>query len=141
MDVFSRFAEAYGRTMSRRCCFGTICSGAAKTPSMRATAAERMVAAIGGAGVDTSRDQRLGRIFSIGPSSATRPSPISTAPKEIERVVGFFRHASQGLEERKQILTLLGLSVAASRRWRILKNPMEKEPTMSRRPGIDQPAV
>ena len=26
----------------------------------------------------------------------------------IERIVGFFRHAAQGLEERKQILYLLG---------------------------------
>jgi predicted Ser/Thr protein kinase len=34
----------------------------------------------------------------------------------IERIVGFFRHASQGLEERKQILYLLGPSAAASRR-------------------------
>jgi predicted Ser/Thr protein kinase len=35
----------------------------------------------------------------------------------IERIVSFFRHAAQGLEERKQILYLLGPSAAASRRW------------------------
>ncbi len=34
----------------------------------------------------------------------------------IERIVGFIRHAAQGLEERKQILYLLGRSAAANPR-------------------------
>ena len=34
----------------------------------------------------------------------------------IERIVGFFRHAAQGLEERKQILYLSALSAAESPR-------------------------
>jgi len=36
----------------------------------------------------------------------------------IERIVSFFRHAAQGLEERKQILYLLVPSVAENRLWR-----------------------
>ena len=75
-----------------------------------ATAAERMVAAIGEPElVDTSKDPRLSRIF------LNRTVRIYPAFKEfygmedaIERIVGYFRHAAQGLEERKQILYLLG---------------------------------
>src|ERR671922_2668518 len=59
--------------------------------------------------VDTSKDQRLGRIF------MNRTVKIYPAFKDfygleetIERIVGFFRHAAQGLEEKKQILYLLG---------------------------------
>lgn len=75
-----------------------------------ASAAERMVAAIGEPElVDTSKDNRLSRIFS------NRTLRIYPAFREfygmedsIERIVGYFRHAAQGLEERKQILYLLG---------------------------------
>ncbi len=75
-----------------------------------ATAAERMVAAIGEPElVDTSKDPRLSRIF------LNRTVRIYPAFREfygmedaIERIVGYFRHAAQGLEERKQILYLLG---------------------------------
>ena len=75
-----------------------------------ASAAERMVAAIGEPElVDTSKDPRLSRIFS------NRTVRIYPAFKEfygmedaIERIVGYFRHAAQGLEERKQVLYLLG---------------------------------
>jgi serine protein kinase len=75
-----------------------------------ATAAERMIAAIGEPElVDTSKDSRLSRIFT------NRTVRMYPAFKEfygmedaIERIVGYFRHAAQGLEERKQILYLLG---------------------------------
>ena len=47
----------------------------------------------------------------------------------IERIVGFFRHASQGLEERKQILYLLGpVGGGKSTVAEILKRLMEQEP-------------
>lgn len=75
-----------------------------------ATAAERMISAIGEPElIDTSKDSRLSRIFS------NRTVRIYPAFREfygmedsIERIVGYFRHAAQGLEERKQILYLLG---------------------------------
>jgi len=75
-----------------------------------ASAAERMIAAIGEPKVvDTSQDQVLGRIFS------NRTIRIYPAFQEfygmedvIEKLVGYFRHAAQGLEERKQVLYLLG---------------------------------
>src|SRR5256714_1221921 len=59
--------------------------------------------------VDAARDCRLGRIF------MNRTLKVYPAFKDfygleetIERIVGFFRHAAQGLEEKKQILYLLG---------------------------------
>ena len=77
---------------------------------MYASTAERMLRAIGEPEfVDTAKDARLGRIF------MNRTLKVYSAFKDfygleetIERIVGFFRHAAQGLEERKQILYLLG---------------------------------
>src|ERR1700748_2149054 len=59
--------------------------------------------------VDTARDPRLGRIF-LNRTMRTYPAFAGFHGMEetIERIVGFFRHAAQGLEERKQILYLLG---------------------------------
>jgi serine protein kinase len=79
-------------------------------PMAYATAAERMVAAIGEPEiVDTAKDARLGRIFmnrtiKIYPAFAEFFGMEDT----VERIVNYFRFAAQGLEERKQILYLLG---------------------------------
>ena len=59
--------------------------------------------------IDTAKESRLGRIFmnrtiKIYPAFADFLGMEET----IERIVGFFRHAAQGLEERKQVLYLLG---------------------------------
>jgi serine protein kinase len=82
----------------------------ANQPLTYASAAERILAAIGEPRViDTSKDDRLGRIFQ------NRTMRVYPAFEEfygmedtIERVVSYFTHAAQGLEERKQILYLLG---------------------------------
>ncbi|ABC91585.1 putative serine protein kinase protein [Rhizobium etli CFN 42] len=59
--------------------------------------------------VDTAKDARLGRIFM---NRTIRVYPAFAGfhgmEETIERIVSFFRHAAQGLEERKQILYLLG---------------------------------
>ena len=81
-----------------------------RDPSAYATAAERMLAAIGEPKLlDTRQDSRLSRIFS------NKVIKIYPAFKDfygmeetIEKIVSFFRHAAQGLEEKKQILYLLG---------------------------------
>jgi serine protein kinase len=76
-----------------------------------ANSAERLLAAIGEPQmIDTAKDPRLGRIFL---NRTMRIYPAFAAgfygmEETIERIVGFFRHAAQGLEERKQILYLLG---------------------------------
>jgi serine protein kinase len=98
---------------------------------MYATAQERMVDAIGEPIlVDTSADERLGRIF------ANRTIKIYPAFSDffgmedtIERIVGYFRYAAQGLEERKQILYLLGpVGGGKSSLAERLKKLMEQRP-------------
>lgn len=75
-----------------------------------ASAAERMTAAIGEPTlIDSSKDSKLSRIFS---NRTVRVYPAFSEfygmEEAIERIVGYFRHSAQGLEERKQILYLLG---------------------------------
>jgi len=100
-------------------------------PMAHATAAERMVAAIGEPEmVDTSRDARLGRVY------MNRTIRIYPAFEEfygmeetIERIVNFFQYAAQGLEERKQILYLLGpVGGGKSSLAERLKVLMERQP-------------
>jgi len=75
-----------------------------------ATSAERMLMAIGEAElVDTRLDPRLSRIFS---NKVLKLYPAFRdfygMEEVIEHIVSYFRHAAQGLEEKKQILYLLG---------------------------------
>ena len=65
----------------------------------------------------------------------------------VERIVAFFRHAAQGLEERKQILYLLGpVGGGKSSLAERLKALMEEQPDLcaeGRRrdqPGLREPA-
>src|SRR3954467_14702532 len=79
-------------------------------PSFYAGAAERLLKAIGEPiMVDTSQDPRLGRIFSNRTIKVYPAFEDFYGMEEtIERIVGFFRHAAQGLEEPKQVLYLPG---------------------------------
>src|SRR6266581_1676119 len=97
-----------------------------------AGAAERLLKAIGEpVMVDTAQDPRLGRIFmnrtiKVYPAFA---DDFYGMEDTIERIVGFFRHAAQGLEERKQILYLLGpVGGGKSSLAERLKQLMETEP-------------
>ena len=77
---------------------------------MYANAAERILAAIGEPQiVDTAKDARLGRIF-MNRTIRLYPALAGFYGMEetIENIVAYFRHAAPGLEERKQILYLLG---------------------------------
>jgi len=75
-----------------------------------ANAAERLLAAIGEASIlDTSRDRRLSRIFSNKVIKTYDSfSSFYGMEEPIEQIVSFLKHAAQGLEEKKQILYLLG---------------------------------
>src|SRR6476660_498163 len=99
--------------------------------SYYAGAAERMLSAIGEpVMVDTSQEPRLGRIF-MNRTIKVYPefSEFFGMEDTIERIVGFFRHAAQGLEERKQIVYLLGpVGGGKSSLAERLKALMEQEP-------------
>ena len=79
-------------------------------PLVYATTSERMLVAIGQPElIDTSQEPRWSRIFS-NKVIARYPAFEEFYGMEdaIEQIVSYFKHAAQGLEERKQILYLLG---------------------------------
>ncbi|MDI1259628.1 PrkA family serine protein kinase [Aquabacterium sp.] len=110
MDVISNFAARYERTREEEYSLEEYLDICKRDKIAYATAAERMLQAIGEPQtIDTRNDTRLSRIF------ANKVIKIYPAFEEfygmedaIEQVVSYFRHAAQGLEEKKQILYLLG---------------------------------
>jgi serine protein kinase len=109
-DVFDLYSTLFESRKQTELSLRDYLSLCRENPTTYANAAERMIAAIGEPEVlDTSMDSRLGRIFmnrSIKRYKAF--SDFFGMEETIERIVGFFKHAAQGLEERKQILYLLG---------------------------------
>ena len=106
-NAFARSFEARSETDMPMAEYLESCRG---DPMRYANSAERLLAAIGEPQmIDTARDPRLGRIF-LNRTMRVYPAFAGFHGMEetIERIVGFFRHAAQGLEERKQILYLLG---------------------------------
>jgi hypothetical protein len=106
-NAFARSYEARSETDMSMAEYLESCRG---DPMRYANAAERLLAAIGEPQmIDTAKDPRLGRIF-LNRTMRAYPAFVGFHGMEetIERIVGFFRHAAQGLEERKQILNLLG---------------------------------
>ncbi len=110
MSVFSRFQDRYQATQQEVMSLQDYLELCKKDPSVYATAAERMLTAIGEPElVDTSKDLRLSRIFS---NKVIKRYPAFNEfygmEEAVESIVSYFRHAAQGLEERKQVLYLLG---------------------------------
>ena len=131
MDVFDLFSEVYSREKQEDLSLQDYLLGCRENPTLYASAAERMIKAIGEPDlIDTSNDQRFGRIF-LNRTIKRYPSFHDFFGMEdtIERIVGFFRYAAQGLEERKQILYLLGpVGGGKSSLAERLKQLMEQEP-------------
>ncbi len=109
-DILKLYSEVYEKDKHASFSLKEYLQAASKDANLYASAAERMVQAIGEPKfVDTSRDPRLGRIFMNRTIKTYKAFQDFYGLEEtIERIVGFFRHAAQGLEERKQILYLLG---------------------------------
>ena len=109
-DIAEIFVEQYGQTREQEMSLYDYLDACRTDPSLYANVAERMLKAIGEEElVDTSKNARLGPIFqnrTIKQYSAFKD--FYGMEDTIERIVGYFRHAAQGLEERKQILYLLG---------------------------------
>src|ERR1700759_3844924 len=110
MDIYSSFANRFEKTREEEFSLEEYLALCKDDPATYATAGERMLAAIGEPeSVDTRTDPRLSRTF------ANKVIKVYPAFREfygmeevIENVVSYFRHAAQGLEEKKQILYLLG---------------------------------
>ena len=96
-----------------------------------ASASERLLSAIGTPeAIDTSTEPSLSRIFS---NRVINRYPAFTdfygMEEAIEQIVAYLKHASQGLEEQKQILYLLGpVGGGKSSLAEKLKALMQKEP-------------
>jgi serine protein kinase len=109
-DIFTAYAKTFEAHREAEMSLAEYLDACKKDPLVYSTATERLLAAIGDPEmVDTSKDPRLGRIF-MNRTIRAYPafSEFYGMEETIERIVGFLRHAAQGLEERKQIMYLLG---------------------------------
>ncbi len=110
MNLFETYRERFSAARDEEMSLSDYLELCKCEPLAYASSAERMLAAIGEPQlVDTRNDSRLSRIFS------NRLIKRYPAFKEfygmedaIQQIVSYFRHAAQGLEERKQVLYLLG---------------------------------
>ncbi len=110
MSVFDNYQSRFESTKSEVYSMQEYLDLCKSDPSVFATAAERMLMAIGEPEhIDTSQDARLSRIF-LNKVIKRYPafSEFYGMEEAIENIVAYFRHAAQGLEEKKQILYLLG---------------------------------
>ena len=110
MSILQHFKDRYAQLQEEEYSLEEYLEICKNDPAAYATAAERMLLAIGEPEfIDTSRDPRLSRIFS---NKVIKRYPEFSEfygmEEAVENIVSFFRHAAQGLEEKKQILYLLG---------------------------------
>ncbi|HEY8568933.1 PrkA family serine protein kinase [Microbulbifer sp.] len=110
MSIFNHYLERYESIQEEELTIQEYLELCKSDRSAYASPAERMLMAIGEAElVDTSRDPRLSRIFSNKVIKRYKAfNEFYGMEEAIEQIVSFFRHAAQGLEEKKQILYLLG---------------------------------
>lgn len=110
MSIFARYHSRYEAALEEEMSIQDYLELCKRDQTAYATVAERMLMAIGEPQlVDTRLDNRLSRIF------ANKMMKLYPAFSEfygmeevIENIVSYFRHAAQGLEEKKQVLYLLG---------------------------------
>src|ERR1700752_300596 len=131
LDVFDLFNQAYSREQLETMSLRDWLLAARDDKMLYASPAERMISAIGEQElIDTAQDPRLSRIFFNRTIKIYRAFEGFFGMEDtIERIVGFFKHAAQGLEEKRQILYLLGpVGGGKSSLAERLKDLMEKNP-------------
>ena len=137
-DIFELYAEGYDGKRETELTIRDYLNLCRDDPSAYASAAERMIKAIGEPEmIDTSTDSRLGRIF-LNRTIKRYPAfkDFFGMEETVERIVGFFKYAAQGLEERKQVLYLLGpVGGGKSSLAERLKELMEVEPIYALKAG------
>jgi len=130
MSIFARYQGRYEAALEEDMSVQDYLELCRQEPAAYVSVAERMLAAIGEPElVDTRLDPRLSRLF------ANKIIKIYPAFRDfygmeevIENIVAFIRHAAQGLEEKKQILYLLGpVGGGKSSLAEKLKSLIEKE--------------
>ncbi len=130
-NLFDSYTKAFESRRETLMSIEDFLEGCRADPLMYASPHERLLSAIGEPEmVDTSKDARLSRIHG---NRTIRVYPAFRKfygmEETIERIVAFFRQGAQGLEERKQILYLLGpVGGGKSSLAERIKALMEKEP-------------
>src|ERR1041385_2993748 len=138
LDVFDLFNRAYSREQLETMSLRDWLLAARDDKMLYATPAERLIAAVGEPEfIDTAHDARLGRIFFNRTIKRYKAFDGFFGMEDtIERIVGYFKHAAQGLEEKRQILYLLGpVGGGKSSLAERLKELMEKRPIYVLRAG------
>ena len=131
MSIFERYQLRYETAREEELSLQEYLDLCRRDPMAYASVAERMLKAIGEPElVDTRLQDRYSRIFA---NKVIRIYPAFRdffgMEEVIESIVSYFRHAAQGLEERKQILYLLGpVGGGKSSLAEALKGLMEKVP-------------
>ncbi len=131
MSIFNSYQSRYETHLEEELSLQEYLELCKEAPNVYASAAERMLQAIGEPElVDTSKNERLSRIFS---NKVIKRYPAFAEfygmEDSIEQIVSFLKHASQGLEESKQVLYLLGpVGGGKSSLAEKLKQLMEKMP-------------
>lgn len=131
MDLFNQFQSRYEQRKEEEYSIQEYLEICRQDPMAYATAAERLLKAIGEPEfIDTRLDPVLSRIFS---NKVIKQYPSFSEfygmEEPIDQIVAFFKHAAQGLEEKKQILYLLGpVGGGKSSLAERLKKLMEKFP-------------
>ena len=110
MGIFDHYQTRYEKNREEEYSLQEYLDICRDDPTAYASPAERMLIAIGEPElIDTRLDQRLSRLFA---NKIIKRYPAFSdffgMEETIEQIVAYFRHAAQGLEERKQILYLLG---------------------------------
>ncbi|MGL6259136.1 PrkA family serine protein kinase [Vibrio sp. WXL103] len=110
MSIFDHYQSRYEAAKDEELSIQEFLSLCKDDKSAYANAAERLLLAIGEPEIiDTAQDPRLSRIFSNRVISRYKEfEDFYGMEDSIEQIVSYLKHAAQGLEERKQILYLLG---------------------------------
>src|SRR6201996_5198488 len=140
LDVFDIFTRDYARERFETMSLRDWLLAARDEKMLYATPAERMVSAIGEPEIfDTAQDARLARLFFNRTIKRYKAFEGFYGMEDtIERIVGHFKHAAQGLEEKRQILYLLGpVGGGKSSLAERLKDLMEKNPIYVLKAGND----
>ena len=126
MSIFEKFQDRYEKHQQEELSLQDYLDLCKSDPLVYATASERMLAAIGEPErVDTSQDPSLSRIFSNKVISRYPAFKEFYGMEDaIEQIVSYFKHAAQGLEEKKQILYLRNNSLHNHSLYSILYTPI-----------------
>ncbi len=110
MSIFDHYQARYEAAKEEELTLQDFLSLCREDKSAYANAAERLLLAIGEPEIiDTALDPTLSRIFSNRVISRYKTfEDFYGMEDSIEQIVSYLKHAAQGLEERKQILYLLG---------------------------------